>query len=68
MPVIGLVDVFDDEVIKYKVAYNAACHVVPDTWRVEGQEVDKLREALFKAFVRDIAGLGEALHSLADLD
>ena len=65
---IGLVDVFDNKFVNYKTESNFVCRVVPEAWRVAGQEVSKPGEILCGGSMCDLAGLGEAVHSLADLD
>ena len=60
--------VFDTKVVNYETKSDVACRVVAEAWCVVGREVSKLGEVLYKAVMGDLAGLGEDVHSLADID
>jgi hypothetical protein len=63
-----LADVFDSKVVNNEGEGDGSCVVCEDTWRVTGGAVAVLGKMLAKADVGEISGLGEAVHSFANLN
>ena len=65
---VHIVNIFDFVVIQHEEKSYVAGLVVPHPWHVLGREVSKIFEVLDESVMRDLSGLGQAVHPLAYLE